>query len=171
MGNIMAKHPIAFSLGGLVVCIGSMMLTRSIDFYENKPLKMVTWSLFNLCMGATLAPVGFIGGAIVLKAVMYTGFVVGGLSLVAMAARSDQFLSWGMPLCGGLAIICISSLGRLFMPPHFFVAHTIMENIVMYGGLVVFSGFILYDTQKIVHRAKDRRNVRYDPVNESIGIY
>ena len=39
----------------------------------------------------------------------------------------------------------------------------------MYGGLVLFGGYLLYDTQKIIHHAENMPY--YDPVNMSIGIY
>jgi len=167
--RIMYQHPIAFSIGGLVVTIGAMMATRSIDYHENKMAKLAAMGFFNAAIGATLAPVGFIGGPIVMRAAFYTAAVVGTLSLAAMAARSDQFLSLGMPLCMGLGVIMISSIGRLFMPAHWFVATTVMDNIVLYGGTIVFSGFVLYDTQKIVQLAKFQRD--FDPVNASMHIY
>ena len=44
-----------------------------------------------------------------------------------------------------------------------------LMNIYMYGGLVLFGGFVLYDTQKIVFNAK--RKAVYDPLNESLSIY
>mmetsp|Transcript_9179 Transcript_9179/g.6939 ORF Transcript_9179/g.6939 Transcript_9179/m.6939 type:complete len:85 (+) Transcript_9179:496-750(+) len=42
-------------------------------------------------------------------------------------------------------------------------------NIWLYGGLVLFSAFVLYDVQKIIHNAKTRPT--WDPINESLGIY
>ena len=35
--------------------------------------------------------------------------------------------------------------------------------IYMYGGLVLFGGYLLYDTQKIIHHSE--RDAAYDPVN------
>lgn len=44
-----------------------------------------------------------------------------------------------------------------------------LYSISIYGGLVLFSMFLLYDTQKIVHKAETQ--VSFDPVNESVSIY
>ena len=39
-----------------------------------------------------------------------------------------------------------------------------LHAVYMYGGLVLFGGFLLYDTQRIVHAAETRH--QYDPVNQ-----
>ncbi len=44
-----------------------------------------------------------------------------------------------------------------------------LHAVYMYGGLVLFGAFLLYDTQKIIHNAENRAH--YDPVNNAIGIY
>ena len=44
-----------------------------------------------------------------------------------------------------------------------------LHAIYMYGGLVLFGGFMLYDTQRIIREAETQNY--YDPVNHSIGIY
>jgi FtsH-binding integral membrane protein len=56
----------------------------------------------------------------------------------------------------------------MFLPPTTRLGLS-LYSISIYGGLVLFSMFLLYDTQKIVHKAET--SMRFDPVNESISIY
>jgi FtsH-binding integral membrane protein len=44
-----------------------------------------------------------------------------------------------------------------------------LYSLSIYGGLVLFSMFLLYDTQRIVQRSETA--MHFDPVNESISIY
>ena len=41
-----------------------------------------------------------------------------------------------------------------------------LQAVSMYGGLVLFGGFMLYDTQKVIHHAEHDRT--YDPINRSV---
>jgi len=38
-----------------------------------------------------------------------------------------------------------------------------LHTVYMYGGLVLFGGFLLYDTQKIIRHAE--QGTFYDPIN------
>ena len=44
-----------------------------------------------------------------------------------------------------------------------------LYNVWMYGGLLLFGAFVLYDTQKVIHNA--RLKTLWDPINESLAIY
>ncbi len=95
---------------------------------------------------------------------------MGGLSVVATTAPSEKFLNMSGPLAIGLGLVFAASLGSIFFPP---VAGSrlglSLYSVSIYGGLVLFSMFLLYDTQRIVKKAE--HSMHFDPVNESISVY
>jgi len=79
----------------------------------------------------------------------------------------------GGPLAMGLGVVFISSIGTWFLPPTS-VLGAGMWSLAVYGGLALFGAFLLYDTQKVIHRAEHHpvNSVHvYDPINNSVGIY
>lgn len=115
-------------------------------------------------MGLSMVPlINMAGLALVTDAIFATGVTVGGLGLVAYNAPSEQFLMWGGALGMGAAGMLGIGIASMFWPS------PALMNIWLYGGLLLFSGYVLYDTQKIIHNAKTKP--RYDPINESLGIY
>jgi len=79
----------------------------------------------------------------------------------------------GGPLAIGLGGVFAASIGSMFLPPTT-VLGAGLYSIALYGGLVIFSGFLLYDTQRIVRAAETHSpysSRRFDPVNASISIY
>lgn len=92
---------------------------------------------------------------------------------MAMCAPSEKFLNMGAPLGVGLGLVFASSLGSMFLPPTS-VAGATLYSVAMYGGLVLFSMFLLYDTQKVVKRAEITPAYgaqKYDPINSMLTIY
>ncbi|GFY74623.1 growth hormone-inducible transmembrane protein [Trichonephila inaurata madagascariensis] len=153
--------------------IGSGMIVRSIPYSEGFGAKQLAWMAHSGIMGAVVAPLCFLGGPILMRAAWYTAGVVGGLSTVAACAPSEKFLYMGGPLACGLGVVFAASLGSIFLPPTTALGAG-LYSISMYGGLVLFGAFLLYDTQRIVHHAENHPMYAYkpyDPVNASISIY
>merc|ERR1712135_141817 len=99
------------------------------------------------------------------------------LSTMAMCAPSDKFLNMGGPLACGLGVVFVSSIGSAFFPPTGAVGMS-LYSIAMYGGLVLFGAFLLYDTQKIIKKAETHpapspyyQTRPFDPINASMSIY
>lgn len=70
---------------------------------------------------------------------------------------------WGGALGMGCAGMMGIGIASMFWPSQ------ALFNLWLYGGLVLFSAFVLYDVQKIIHHAKTMP--RYDPIQQSLGIY
>lgn len=153
--------------------IGAGMLVRSISYEHSSVPKHMAWALHAGVMGAVIAPLTLLGGPLMIRAAWYTAGIVAGLSTVAMCAPSEKFLSMGGPLAVGFGVVFASSLGSMFLPPTS-VFGAGLYSVAVYGGLVLFSMFLLYDTQKVVKRAETHPLYgvqKYDPINACMGIY
>uniref|UniRef100_A0A8C8VHN0 Growth hormone inducible transmembrane protein n=1 Tax=Pelusios castaneus TaxID=367368 RepID=A0A8C8VHN0_9SAUR len=155
--------------------IGAGVLVRSISYEGNPGAKHLAWMLHAGVMGAVVAPLTLLGGPLLMRAAWYTAGVVGGLSTVAMCAPSEKFLNMGGPLGVGLGLVLVSSVGSMFLPPTSAFGAG-MYSIAIYGGLILFSMFLLYDTQKVIKRAETHPVpmygvAKYDPINSCLGIY
>ncbi|KAL5519489.1 hypothetical protein ACEPAH_1172 [Sanghuangporus vaninii] len=93
------------------------------------------------------------------------------LAYVGATAKNETYLYMGGPLLAGLTAVALSSLAPLVLPLGVRGLST-AEAISLYGGLAVISGFMLFDTQKILAhaRAAEAGLVPRDLVEESIAL-
>jgi FtsH-binding integral membrane protein len=166
--------------------IGSMVVTQSIN-PDNKLAKHLAFVTMNTIMGMSLCTLGLIyNPAVMVRAGLYTLAMFSGLSWVAMNAREDRFLYLGGPLMAGLCVLIVASLSSMLLPARFQRTLSILEALTMYGGLALFGAFILYDTQKLMFRAREYEAAKTlyirqagpnahipqpDYVSQSIGLY
>ncbi|CAG9837159.1 unnamed protein product [Diabrotica balteata] len=176
MRLVMANGFMGFAIS-LAAIMGTGILAQSIPYSEGFGSKQLAWMLHAGTMGAMIAPLCFLGGPLLIRAAWYTAGVVGGLSTIAVCAPSEKFLYMGGPLAMGLGVVFVSSIGSVFLPPTTALGAG-LYSISLYGGLILFSGFLLYDTQRIIAQAErypanpEALGIRpYDPINASIGIY
>ncbi|KAH8312510.1 hypothetical protein KR044_011133 [Drosophila immigrans] len=156
---------------GLVMGTGA--LAQAIEYQPGLGIKQMAWALHCAVLGGVIAPMCFMGGPILVKALLYTGGIVGALSTVAACAPSEKFLNIGGPLAIGLGIVFASSLASMWLPPTTAIGAG-LASLSLYGGLILFSGFLLYDTQRIVKAAEmhpERSQYNFDPINHALAIY
>jgi len=173
MMNLMMRNSWISLIATIAAMMGTGMLCQSLPFKEGFGAKQLAWLLHSAVVGAVVAPITLLGGPLMLRAACYTAGVVGGLSTLAVCAPSDKFLYMGGPLAMGLGVIFVSSIGTWFLPPTS-VLGAGLYGVAVYGGLALFGMFLLYDTQKIIHRAETHPTYGvqvYDPINNSVGIY
>ncbi|XP_028406026.1 growth hormone-inducible transmembrane protein-like [Dendronephthya gigantea] len=169
----MAASPLLTVGGGLIAMIGTSMLSAALPYEPGINAKHLAWIGHSSVVGLVIAPLMLLGGPLVVRAAACTAGVVASLSLTAACAPSDKFLSWGGPLALGLGGVFVASIGTLFLPATGAVGAG-LQAIVTYGGLVIFGGFMLYDTQKIIKMAETYPvygETVYDPIRASMGIY
>ena len=114
----------------------------------------------------------FLQPALLARAGLYTIAMMGSIAFVGATAKQEKYLYLGGPLLAGVAIVAVSGFAPLVLPAT--AVRTLMwtERMWLYGGLAVFGGFTLYDTQKILQHARlaERGLVKRDVVNESIAL-
>jgi len=165
-------------IGAMALCMGSGIAVQMTPppAKGQLGLKHALWCGHSVLMGTLIFPAVMMFGPIASQAALYTAGVLGGLSAIAITAPSDKFLYGGGVLGMGFATLFVTNIASMFAPA---VAQPFMVNIVAYGGVILFSGFILHYTQGLVNRAKaippdsDVAGVRpnFDPVNNAIGLY
>jgi len=171
--QLCARHPIMSTVGIIALLVGTGQAMMSIPYSPGFGAKQAMWLVNCGMLALVAAPLGALGGTIMIRAGWYTAGIVGGLSTVAMCAPSDKFLTWGGPLGLALGGVFVASIGSAFLPPTSALGLG-LYSISLYGGLLLFSGFLLYDTQKIIHKAENTPNhwgvQPYDPINASHHI-
>lgn len=100
-----------------------------------------------LSIGGLVEMVAFIDPAIIVTAFMGTVAVFGCFSLAALVAKRRSYLYLGGLLGSALTIAFWLSIANLF-----FRSVAIM-NLQLYGGLLMFVGFVVFDTQLIIEKA------------------
>ncbi|XP_062603068.1 growth hormone-inducible transmembrane protein-like [Saccostrea cucullata] len=171
--NIAMKNSWVAIFGSIAAMIGTSIMTQSIPYKEGFGAKHLAWMLHSAVIGGVVAPITMLGGPLMVRAAWYTAGVVGGLSALAMCAPSEKFLNMGGPLAIGLGVVFASSVGSMFLPPTTALGAG-LYSMSLYGGLVLFSMFLLYDTQKVIKRAESHpvySTQKFDPINACLGIY
>ncbi|KAL4712945.1 hypothetical protein ACJJTC_012015 [Scirpophaga incertulas] len=171
--NLVARNGWMSIIVTLGLMIGSGMVVRGMEYKPGFGAKQLAWMVHTGIMGAVIAPMCFLGGPVLVRAAWYTAGVVGGLSTIAICAPSGEFLNMRAPLAMGLGAVFAASLAGMFLPPTSALGAG-LYSLSLYGGLIVFGGFLLYDTQAIIRRAEVHPMYGYqpyDPINSAISVY
>ncbi|KZT02501.1 Bax inhibitor family protein [Laetiporus sulphureus 93-53] len=168
--RVMSANPWVVLGVSLVGSIGTMMGAMYTP-PEHTVLKHAFWLGFNACQAATLSPLFFFSPAILSRAALYSAGVFGSLSYIGATAANDKYLYMGGPLLAGVTVVALSSLAPMALPLGM-RGLAVAEAISLYGGLAVFGGFILFDTQKILQHARMSQvgAVTRDPMREAISL-
>ncbi|XP_059488771.1 protein lifeguard 4-like [Neocloeon triangulifer] len=113
---------------------------------QEAPANFILLSAFTVVQAYTVAViVTFYEQAAVLQAFLLTTCVVVGLTVYALQTKKD-FSSIGATIFAGLWILLIGGLLQIF------IQNTLFELALSVGGAILFSFFIIYDTQMIMYK-------------------
>jgi len=121
---------------------------------------------FGLCKGVTLAPLIqhslAVDPNLVAIALFATALIFVSFSASALLSNKRQYIYLGGMLSSALSLMLFLSIVNMFVQTN---ALTLVQ---LYGGLIVFCGYILYDTQMIVEKCK---NGMKDDVAHALELY
>ena len=138
-----------------------LMTTHHSRETENKRLAYLLG--FAFLVGANTGPlIEYVGAedpAIVFNAYLITLIVFGSFTLAALYAESTKFLHLGGMLGAGLLCLLFTSI---------FARSQFMYSMIMWGGLAINCGFVLYDTQLIAERKRRGDN---DYIRHTVDLF
>ena len=115
--------------------------------------------LFTFIDGILMSPVisyyvGDMGAEMVINVLLATAIIFGGLAFVANRSESGRFLRWGPVLFISLIALLIISIINIF------IDGTVFNIVISIIGIVIFSGYILYDVSLI------KSEIEYGYIND-----
>lgn len=154
---------IMFSLLGLGLALGLFMTP---DNGKNRGMRMGMLLGFAFLTGLGLGPLLqmaiMMNPALVPSAMMLTSVIFAGFTGAALFAPDGKYLYLGGTLLSGLnTLLILGFLNIFFQSQLLFQAH-------LYIGLLVFCGFIVFDTQVIIRKA---RNGDRDFIAHSLDLF
>ncbi len=142
-----------------------LVLLFAIFKVKEKPgINLVVLFAFTFVSGLVLAPLMINilnmpnGGSIIAQSFLMTSAAFGGISIFALTTKRD-FSSMGKMLFISLIVLIVASVINIF------TQSTIFQLAISSIGAILFSAFILYDTQKIVQGAFAT------PIEAAVSLY
>lgn len=156
--------------GGLLSAIVSigLLIALAVTPYDgkNQTKRMGILMGFAFFTGLGLGPIMDvviqIDASIIPTAFFATTLIFVCFTLSALWAAERTYLYLGGTLMSGLSMLCFLSLVNLFIGAQF------IFKVELYGGLLLFCAFVLYDTQLIVYKHKQGDK---DFVWHSVGLF
>ena len=150
--GVLAQFPLLFATAGT-------------SYSEHPGRKLAWWACYHATLGGLLAPIAvFAGRRVLLGATGITLLLTTGLCAIAANAHSHAFLGRAQDaLHLGMAAVTAANIKSLVHPND-----KEAEDVVIYGGLAVFSLAVLVDFQKTVLMAHAEDVKRWDPVDRGM---
>jgi FtsH-binding integral membrane protein len=154
------------TLASILTFVFLLGITFSTYSGVSQEKRLALLGLFGFFEGASLGSlinhVIKIDPSIVTTALFCTTAIFVAFSAAAMFAQRRQYLYLGGYLSFSVLFMCIASFVNIF------TQSTGINWILLYGGLVVFMGYVIYDTQVIIEKAS---HGDFNFVNHSLELF
>jgi modulator of FtsH protease len=140
----------AAPIHGLLSFVIMLGLLFGVMFTRNSPMALPMVFAFTGYMGYTLGPIiGFYlsiphGSEIVTTSLGMTALIFLSLSAYALTTKKDFSFLGGFLFVGLIVIVVASLIGMFFSVPG-------MQLAISAAGVLIFSGYILFDTSRIIN--------------------
>jgi len=139
------------------VILEFVFLLAIIFMRQNQQLRAILLSLFSLTTGVTLVPLLHVaiavgGIQILIHALGITGITFFALSFYALRSEKDFSFLGGFLFAGVIGLMVAGIIGFFFRSPLFVTGYSVV-------GVLIFSGFVLYDMSNIKRRYGDDQYV------------
>jgi FtsH-binding integral membrane protein len=136
-------------LGTLGASLGIFLMAPTA---ENQPKRFALFMLLGALCGINQGPllqiVATIDPSIVMTALLATALIFVCFSICALLSEERKWLAIGGVLMSALSCLLLFGLMNIFFRSE------LLYEVQLYLGLVVFCGFVLYDTQLIVEKRR-----------------
>lgn len=189
--RFMGEHPMAWAIGSSLLCIGTLYAC-TLTNPNNVALKHSLFVAFTVLEGATLSIFGTLGHVALKKAGIYTLGIFAAMTVIALTAKHERFLYLGGALYSALFVMVLASFANMGLSFFGKMPRTVaaLDALILWGGLALFTAFLLYHTQSIVQNGKQfaalegsgrvassvsvhgpRTVARPDYINEAMRLY
>lgn len=165
---MVASNSMMSFFGCIALMMGSGHLCQALKF-DGKPFgaKALSYYAHMAIVGAVIAPIAAMGGAVCVRAAAATAAVMAGLATTAMVAPSDAYLkTYGAVNVGCWLMLAACAISAFSAPMGAMALN--LETFIILGGLGLFSLKGFTDIQHTVAAASQPGN--FDPVNHSLHI-
>jgi FtsH-binding integral membrane protein len=149
---------------GLAFVIELILIFTSRWWSQSRPLNYILFAVFAFASGLTVAPIIFTlvlqgSGGLVVQALLATTVTFAAAGLIAWKTEVNMFKFQGLLMTGliGMLIVGLISL--------FFPMSSLMDSIYSFGGILLFTGFLMFDLQRV------RYNAAQNEIEVALALY
>lgn len=144
---------LAYGYGGLGFSLLGLIALLYVAFTKgDDPARLGALAFFTFCQGLGIGPLiamaGAINPSIVVTAFLATTVIFAAFSIAAMVATRRSYLYLGGILSSVMMIMMVMSLLSLFG-----LRNDFTTNLQLGMGLLVFMGYVIFDTQLMIEKA------------------